>query len=252
MAVGLLHPRRSDKLIRTLATVPDTSFAQLRTDMRYAVIIAGGSGTRLWPMSRTALPKQLIPFIGGRCLLEIAVERLAGLLPPQQCFVLRRTIPCRGDGSGVAAVGAGPIHRRTLRTRYAQRGRPDAAVLARHDPEATLGVFTADHMIEPAERFRAIVDAGFAVVERHPETLLTFGIAPTGPATGYGYLELGETFDGSARRLRQFREKPDLETAKRYVEAGPERFLWNSGMFVWRPPPCWIAFDAMRRRIMRA
>ncbi len=71
-------------------------------------------------------------------------------------------------------------------------------------------------------------------MEQHPEALVTFGIAPTGPATGYGYLELGERFDGSSRRLRQFREKPDRQTAQQFLAAGPERFLWNSGMFVWR------------------
>ena len=82
--------------------------------------------------------------------------------------------------------------------------------------------------------FRRSSSAGWDLVEQHPEALVTFGIAPTGPATGYGYLELGEPFDGSARRLRQFREKPDRPTAEQFFEAGPERFLWNSGMFVWR------------------
>jgi mannose-1-phosphate guanylyltransferase len=202
--------------------------------MRYAVIIAGGSGTRLWPMSRASLPKQLIPFIGGRSLLEIAVERLAGLTPPERCFVCAGQAHAEAIGRALPWLGPGqflgePCGRDTLNAIGLS-----AAVLARHDPEATLGVFTADHIIEPVDRFRSIVDTGYAIIERHPETLLTFGIAPTGPATGYGYLELGDVLDGSARRLRQFREKPDLETAQRYFEAGPDRFLWNSGMFVWR------------------
>ncbi len=109
-----------------------------------------------------------------------------------------------------------------------------AAVLARRDPQATIAVLTADHVIEPVSQFQQIVGEGFALVEQHPEALVTFGIAPSGPATGYGYLELGDLFGMSARRLRQFREKPDLETARQYFEAGPEKFLWNSGMFVWR------------------
>lgn len=202
--------------------------------MRYAVIIAGGSGTRLWPMSRAALPKQLIPFIGGQSLLEIAVQRLEGLLPPERCFVcagqshaeaIRRALPRLGPEQFLGE----PCGRDTLNAVGFS-----AAVLARRDPEATVAIFTADHIIEPVDQFRKIVDAGHNVVERNPETLLTFGIAPTGPATGYGYLELGDVFDQSARRLRQFREKPDLQTAKQYIAAGPERFLWNSGMFVWR------------------
>jgi mannose-1-phosphate guanylyltransferase len=212
--------------------------------MRYAVIIAGGSGTRLWPMSRAALPKQLIPLIGGRSLLEIALERLEGLLPAEGCFVcagqthsaaIEKALPHLGPGQFLGE----PCGRDTLNAVGLS-----AAVLIRRDPEAVIGVFTADHVIEPVEQFRKIVDAGYAVVERHHETLLTFGIAPTNPATGYGYLELGEAFDGSARRLRQFREKPDLATAQQYVAAGAERFLWNSGMFVWRAD---TLLDCIRR-----
>jgi mannose-1-phosphate guanylyltransferase len=199
-------------------------------------------------MSRTALPKQLIPLLSGRSLLEVALERLEGVLPARQCWV------CAGQGHA-AVIG------RALPQLAADRflGEPcgrdtlnaiglSAAVLAKTDPEAILGVFTADHVIEPVGRFRAIVESGYALVERRPETLVTFGIAPNGPATGYGYLELGEPLQGDspifvdakmgtvpvARRLRQFREKPDPQTAQAYFDAGPDRFLWNSGMFVWR------------------
>ncbi|MFZ1932206.1 MAG: mannose-1-phosphate guanylyltransferase [Thermoguttaceae bacterium] len=212
--------------------------------MRYAVIIAGGSGTRLWPMSRAATPKQLIPLIGGQSLLEIAVGRLERLLPPERCFVCAGQAHAEAIARALPRLGpqqffGEPCGRDTLNAIGFS-----AAVIARHDPEALIGVFTADHVIEPADRFRAIVDDGYAVVERHPQTLLTFGIAPTGPATDYGYLELGEAFDGSARRLRQFREKPDLDTARQYVAAGPERFLWNSGMFVWRAD---TLLDCIRR-----
>ena len=212
--------------------------------MRYAVIIAGGSGTRLWPMSRAALPKQLIPLIGGRSLLEIAVARLEGLLPPVQCFICAGQTHAEAIGRAVPQLGSSqflgePCGRDTLNAVGLS-----AAVLAGRDPDAIIGVFTADHIIEPVEQFRTIVDAGYAMVEKHAETLLTFGIAPTGPATGYGYLELGEALEGSARRLRQFREKPDLATARRYVEAGPDFFLWNSGMFVWRAA---TLLDCIRR-----
>jgi mannose-1-phosphate guanylyltransferase len=230
--------------------------------MRYAVIIAGGSGTRLWPMSRAALPKQLIPFVGGRSLLEIALERLDKLLPPEQCLVcagqthaaaIRRALPDLGPERFLGE----PCGRDTLNAVGFS-----AAVIAKSDPEATIGVFTADHVIEPVDRFQTIVGAGYSLVEQRPETLVTFGIAPTGPATGYGYLELGEKMDrkgtvpfssdenlgssptAQAWRLRQFREKPDLETARRYVLAGPEKYLWNSGMFVWRAS---TLLDCIRR-----
>jgi mannose-1-phosphate guanylyltransferase len=119
-----------------------------------------------------------------------------------------------------------------------------AAVIARRDPEAVIGVFTADQIIEPVADFQRIVDSGFALVERAPQTLVTFGITPTGPATGYGYLELEEKLDGAAHRVRQYREKPDAATAKRYVDAGPDSYLWNSGMFVWRAA---TLLDCIRR-----
>ena len=226
--------------------------------MRYALIIAGGSGTRLWPMSRASLPKQLIPFVGGKSLLEIAVQRLDGLVPAERCLIcageshaeaIQRALPQVGPEQFIGE----PCGRDTLNAVGL-----GAAVLAQRDPEATIAVFTADHIIEPVGQFQAIVSSAYALVEQHPEALVTFGIAPTGPAIGYGYLELGEPFGEkgdsphlperpkgrfaqmgtvpffSARRLRQFREKPDLETARAYFEAGPEKFLWNSGMFVWR------------------
>ena len=180
------------------------------------------------------VPKQLIPIIGGRSLLEIAIRRLDGLLPPERCFVcagqthaaaIHQTLPQLGPEQFLGE----PCGRDTLNAVGL-----GAALLLRRDPAAVIAVFTADHVIEPVDRFQAIVNAGYALVEQHPETLLTFGIAPTAAATGYGYLELAESFEGSARRLRQFREKPDRETAERYFAAGPENFLWNSGMFVWR------------------
>ena len=109
-----------------------------------------------------------------------------------------------------------------------------AAVLAQRDPEAVIGVFTADHLIEPVGEFQRIVAQGFELVERLPHSLVTFGIAPAGPATGYGYLELGPPIDASARLVQRFREKPPPATAEDYFRQGPDRYLWNSGMFVWR------------------
>jgi mannose-1-phosphate guanylyltransferase len=212
--------------------------------MRYALILAGGSGTRLWPMSRNDLPKQLIPLIAGKSLLEIAYGRLEKLVAPQRRYV------CAGRQHAAAILKAlpslspaqllaEPVGRDTL----AAIGF-GAAAIAKDDPEAVIGVFTADHLIEPQDRFEEIVERGYALAERVPQALVTFGIAPTQAATGYGYLELGAALDDSARVVDRFKEKPDQATAQKYFAAGPEKYLWNSGMFVWRAA---TLLEAIRR-----
>ncbi len=202
--------------------------------MRYALIIAGGSGTRLWPMSRGSLPKQLIPFIQGKSLLEIAYERLEGLIPAQ------RRLICAGEKHAQVILDAIPgltpsqfLGEPTGRDTVNAVGF-GAAVIARHDPEAVIAVFTADHLIRPVDRFQEIIAQGFEVAENHSETLVTFGISPTQAATSYGYLELRESLGPTARVVQRFKEKPDAATAASYFAAGPDRYLWNSGMFVWR------------------
>jgi len=206
--------------------------------------MAGGSGTRLWPISRQELPKHLIPFIDGRSLLEIAYDRFGDLIPVDRRYVcagqrhrdvILSAMPSL-DGSRFLGE---PIGRDTLNAVGFS-----AAVLAARDPDAVIGVFTADHLIQPENEFQRIVADGFSLVENEPETLVTFGITPTAAATGFGYLELGGVIDGNARGVDQFREKPPLEVAEEYFGLGPERYLWNSGMFVWRAQ---TLLDCIRR-----
>ncbi len=234
--------------------------------MEHAVIMAGGSGVRLWPMSRRDAPKQLLPLIGGRSLLEMALERLEGLVPPERRYVCageahRQAIRMASPGLPAENILAEPVGRDTL----AAVGF-SAAVIAKEDPDAVIAVFTADHLIEPLTVFQRRVQLGLALVEEGRNRLLTFCIEPDRPATGFGYVEKGEPVElgeQAARivqeersrndrprteplvfRVKRFVEKPDLERAKEYLRSG--RFGWNSGMFVWRAQTILDAIEAYK------
>ena len=200
--------------------------------MRYAMIMAGGSGTRLWPMSREARPKQLIPFMGGKSLLELSAERLAGVVDAERRFIctnesfrsaIRTSLPNISD----EAILGEPAARDTLNAVGFT-----AAILHMRDPNAVFAVLTADHLIQPQDEFARRLDVGFKLVEADSARLVTFGITPTHAATGYGYVERGDALNGFDRayRAKRFVEKPDRETAEAYLET--KHFSWNSGMFV--------------------
>jgi mannose-1-phosphate guanylyltransferase len=202
--------------------------------MYYALIMAGGTGTRLWPLSRRRRPKQTLPLVGDRTLFQEVVGRIAPLFPPERILVvtldeyvetLAAQVPelpsssfiVEPEGRGTApAIGLSAIH------------------LRRRDPEAIMAVLTADHFISDGAGFRQALDAAAEVARE--ERLVTLGIRPTSPSGSYGYIQQGERLE-SRRGLPVFRadrfvEKPDLTAAVRMVESG--QYSWNSGIFVWR------------------
>ncbi len=193
------------------------------------MIMAGGSGTRLWPMSRGETPKQLIGLFNGKSLLEISASRLDGVVASKQQWICtnqkHQDVICKKLGLPTSQLLGEPEPRDTLNAVAFT-----AAVLHKQDPDAVFAVLTADHIIRPQEEFARCLDIGFALVEEDASRFITFGITPTFPATGYGYVELGDAIRNGARLCKRFVEKPDAKTAEEYIASG--NFAWNSGMFV--------------------
>lgn len=202
--------------------------------MRHVVIMAGGSGTRLWPLSRKGEPKQLLDLVDGRSLLRLAYERVAGMVDDANILVC-----CGAAYTDVVARQLPELPPQNLLGEPVGRDSLNAvawpaAVLARRDPEAVVAVLTADQIITPVEAFTAALEQAFRVAEADADALVTFGVVPDSPHTGYGYLKRGEPLAGfgDACEVAEFKEKPSQEVATRYVESG--NYWWNSGMFVWQ------------------
>jgi mannose-1-phosphate guanylyltransferase len=201
--------------------------------MQYGVIMAGGSGTRLWPLSRANRPKQILPVVNGKSLLQLSYERLRGLLPAEQIFVCTAAAHAKAVRENLPELPADNLLGEPMGRDTANAVGFSAAVLQRRDPEAVCAVVTADHVIEPVSQFRDSLNSAFQVIADRPQSLVTFGILPTYGHTGLGYIHRGEALSvKGAFQVLGFHEKPDKALADRFVESG--RYYWNSGMFVWR------------------
>jgi mannose-1-phosphate guanylyltransferase len=199
----------------------------------YAVIMAGGRGTRFWPKSRRDCAKQVLRLFGDRSLIQQATDRLRPVVPAGNMWVitnrfLEREIRKQLPDIPPRQVIAEPAQRNTAPCIALA-----AHILAEHDPEAIMGVFPADHLIVHQARFRKFVKAAFRAAEK--ASVVVLGVAPRWPETGYGYIEFPKDVKAGnteAVPVISFREKPDVQTAKRFVAQG--NFFWNSGMFFWR------------------
>ncbi len=201
----------------------------------YAVIMAGGSGTRFWPLSRRQHPKQLLPLFSPKTLIEETVDRIRALFPVDRILVVCNAehVPavrnCLTDIPADNIIGE-PVGRNT-----APCVALAAEIIHRRNPEAVMCLLPADHSIREEERFRTLIDIALKAANQG-DTLVTFGIIPTTPHTGYGYIRSGATdsaIEGVAvLKAEEFVEKPDRMTAEHYLAEG--NFYWNSGMFAWK------------------
>ena len=205
--------------------------------MNYAVVMAGGTGKRLWPLSRKKRPKQVLKLLDGQTLLRCCFERLAPIFDARNIIILtnagyvdlvRENLPELPSGNVIAEPA--------VRDTAGAIGLA-ATVLAKNDPQAAMAVVTADQMIEPPEVLQQALKDALAFVNNNPDDMITFGIRPTFAATGLGYIKCVDArkFPGCKNeiyRVEAFREKPDEQTAKEYLDAG--QYFWNSGMFVWK------------------
>lgn len=200
----------------------------------YAVIMAGGGGTRLWPISRRETPKQLLPLLGKDTLFQSTVARLEKLFPPERILVVTVAEQAREMQKQVPSI---PMENYLIEP--APRGTASvvalaAAVLHKRDPQASMAIQTSDHYIRNRDLFHYLIRAAFDVAQEN--YLVTLGITPTYPSTGYGYIQQGAALDGDHKypvyTVERFVEKPDQETAQKLLRSGDHS--WNSGMFVWR------------------
>lgn len=199
---------------------------------RYCVIMCGGIGSRFWPYSREGWPKQFIDFMGtGRTLLQMSYDRMLALVPKENIFIatnvqyaemVKKELPDLPDQQMLLE----PTRRNTA---------PCIAWAAHHiyalDPNAAMAVVPSDHLITREREFDQSILRGFEFVESR-NALLTLGVKPTRPETGYGYIQIGKEIEPGISTVKTFTEKPDLELAKVFVQSG--EFFWNAGIFLWK------------------
>jgi mannose-1-phosphate guanylyltransferase len=205
--------------------------------VRHAVIMAGGSGTRLWPLSRAGRPKQLLDVVAGpdgtHSLLAEAFDRVSTVVDPGCVWVCTARRYADQVRAALPALRPDRLVLEPVARDTANAVALAAALVEEADPGAELAVVSADHVIRPVERFAATLDTAFRALATRPAALVTLGIVPTAPATGFGYVQRGARVEGTGvAEAASFREKPDRATAEAYLAAGD--YLWNSGMFVWR------------------
>ncbi len=199
---------------------------------RFCVIMCGGVGSRFWPYSRQAMPKQFIDFLGtGRSLLQLTVDRLEGIVPPENIIMLTNEQYSSIVQEQLPQIKPDQILLEPVRRNTAPCNAWAAWHIKSLNPDAKIMVAPSDHLILKHEDFKASVVRAFEFLEKNENSIVTFGVKPNRPETGYGYIQEGTHVDEFFSKVKTFTEKPDKELANVFLETG--EFYWNSGMFFW-------------------
>lgn len=198
--------------------------------------MAGGSGTRFWPASTKATPKQLLTLVGDRSMIQSTSDRMSGLVSSDNQWVITNETLVRAIAEQLQQLPADNIVGEPCKRDTAPCVGLAATLLAAKDPDAIMLMLPADHVIGTPKQFQDAIRHGEKLIQEKPDRIVTFGIRPTYPAESFGYIQRGEalpsTDNGSAFTVTRFREKPDAAAAQQYLDAGT--FYWNSGIFMWR------------------
>ncbi|MDE7380598.1 MAG: mannose-1-phosphate guanylyltransferase [Muribaculaceae bacterium] len=211
--------------------------------MQYCVIMCGGIGSRFWPFSRCGMPKQFLDFFGtGRTLLQMTFDRVAPVVPAERILILTNQ-----QYAPIVRQQLPQIPEENILLEPARRNTaPCICWAANHiiasDPDASIVTLPSDHVVLKEETFHRTLREGFDFVEQG-DRLLTLGITPTNPNTGYGYIQIGDSVEGwkDIRKVKSFTEKPDLKMAEFFLKSG--EFFWNAGIFLWKASSILRAFE---------
>jgi mannose-1-phosphate guanylyltransferase len=220
--------------------------------MLHAVIMAGGSGTRFWPESRGARPKQLLQLVGERTMIQSTVDRLEPFVPPERVLIVTSAALLDQIGKQLPQLSPTSLVGEPCRRDTAPCVGLAALQVVRSDPEGIMAVMPSDHVISPDAAFQQAIEQAAALVEAAPQRIVTFGILPTYAAESFGYIERGAPLENAAGgriyHVKQFREKPSADIAAEYLAAGT--FYWNSGIFVWKAATILRALDERQPEMM--